>query len=308
MNTLARMVHLSKKANFLSCYLPLGRGLSTDKMFRTALFSSAAISVTCLLFILGSVFSMGYERLSLEFIFSSSTESGLSGGIFYQIIGTLILSVGAALIAAPFALSVGILSTYMLKGSPSKRAWLESGLYFLNATPSIVFGIFGYIIFVNYLGAGKSWLWGCIVMALMILPTVTISVIERLRTLPDDYIEVAKGLGLSDDQIITSTVIPFSFGGVLTGLVMGLARAAGETAPIMFTAAIFSGATIPSQISQSPVVAMPYHIFNLAQDIAGDSAAAGAWSTAFVLILQVLLLTAIAIPLRAKSHEEAKYD
>jgi phosphate transport system permease protein len=190
----------------------------------------------------------------------------------------------------------------------TQRAKTSLGLllYALNGVPSILFGILGLIVFVKYLGWGKSWLSGGILLGLMILPTVTVAMIERIKVLPDKYLEAARGLGLSQSQVVRSVILPQSIGGLVTGLLLGLARAAGETAPIMFTATIFSGATIPHGIVESPVLSLPYHIFILAQDSFEPSVNAKVWGTATVLLMMVFCLSSVALPLRLRLHEEAR--
>lgn len=179
-------------------------------------------------------------------------------------------------------------------------------LYVLNGVPSLLFGLFGFIVFVKFLGLGKSWLSGGILLGLMILPTVTAALIERIASIPRSYLEAAAGLGLSTPQMIWSVILPQASGGLVTGSLLGLARAAGETAPIMFTATIFAGATFPSGIKESPVLSLPYHIFILAQDSFDPSVGAKVWGTAVVLLALVGALSLIALPLRMRIHEEAR--
>ena len=177
----------------------------------------------------------------------------------------------------------------------------------LNGVPSILFGILGLIVFVKFLGWGKSWLSGGLLLGLMILPTVTVSLIERIKALPPAYVEAAVGLGLSRSQVVWSIVLPQSVGGLVTGLLLGLARAAGETAPIMFTATVFAGVTLPAGVRESPVLSLPYHIFILAQDSFDPAAAARVWGAAAVLLGVVFLLSAAALPVRLRVHEEARH-
>src|SRR5204863_4232064 len=120
--------------------------------------------------------------------------------------------------------------------------------------------------FMRFLGWGKSWLAGGLLLAVMILPTLALALAERIESLPGRYLEAAAGLGLSRSQIVWSVILPQSLSGLLSGTLLGLARAAGETAPILFTAAVFSGAGLPHGIRDNPVMALPYHIFVLAQD------------------------------------------
>src|SRR5690606_20832857 len=171
--------------------------------------------------------------------------------------------------------------------------------------PSILFGILGLIVFVKFLGWGKSWLSGGILLGMMVLPTVTGALVERIKVLPRKYIESAVGLGLKPSQVVRSVVLPQTVGGLITGLLLGLARAAGETAPIMFTATIFAGATLPGGVVESPVLSLPYHIFVLSQDSYDPGVAGKVWGTATVLLALVLVLSAIAIPMRLRVHEEA---
>src|SRR5690606_25177133 len=117
---------------------------------------------------------------------------------------------------------------------PARRI-LSLTLSILNGMPSILFGIFGMIVFVHGLEWGKSWLAGGIVLALMILPTVTVALAERMAALPPRYLEAAAGLGLSRSQVVRSVILPQTADGLITGSLLGVARAAGETAPIMFT-------------------------------------------------------------------------
>ncbi|MEP6811310.1 MAG: ABC transporter permease subunit, partial [Chthoniobacterales bacterium] len=185
------------------------------------------------------------------------------------------------------------------------RRQLGLFLYTLNGIPSIVFGIFGFVVFVKYLHWGKSWLVGGILLAIMILPTVTVALLERIKALPRKYTEAAAGLGLRPAQIVWSVILPQSWGGLITGSLLGLARAAGETAPIMFTATIFAGATFPTGVRESPVLSLPYHIFILAQDSFDPSVGSKLWGSALVLLGLVFLLSMIALPFRLHLHEEA---
>jgi len=171
--------------------------------------------------------------------------------------------------------------------------------------PSIVFGLFGFIVFVQGCGWGKSWLVGGIVLALSMLPTVALALIDRLKAIPAKYVEAAAGLGLSRTQIIWAVLLPQSWGGLLTGLFLGLARSAGETAPIMFTATIFAGATLPRGIHDSPVLSLSYHIFILAQDSFDPAVGAKLWGAALVLLALVFTLSLAALPSRLRLHEEA---
>ncbi len=257
--------------------------------------------------LLGLVFVIaqrGWPALNWSFFTEQIRQVGSQGGIFYNLIGTLILLGAALLISAPTATGLALVHSVFVRDERTRRR-LGLFLYTLNGIPSIVFGIFGFVVFVKFLGWGKSWLTGGILLALMILPTVTVALLERIKALPQKYVEAAAGLGLRQTQIIWSVILPQSWNGLTTGSLLGLARAAGETAPIMFTATIFAGATIPHGVKESPVLSLPYHIFILAQDSFDPAVGAKLWGSALVLLALVFLLSMLALLLRWRAHDEA---
>ncbi len=266
----------------------------------------AMIAVVVLLFILGAILVRGVPAVSWQFVTESIRLVGAAGGIFYNLIGTAILIVTAAAVCTPLAMGIALTHSVYIR-QPGVRHTLGLILYALNGVPSILFGILGLIVFVKGLGWGKSWLSGGILLGLMILPTVTVALIERIKVLPAKYIEAARGLGLSRSQTIRSVILPQSASGLVTGLLLGLARAAGETAPIMFTATIFAGATWPTGVRESPVLSLPYHIFILAQDSFDPAVGAKVWGAATILLLLVFLLSAVSLPMRLRIHEEARH-
>lgn len=266
----------------------------------------ALLSCGILFAIMAFVATRGFSALSWEFLTAQMEGVGASGGIWYNLIGTLILLGTALVVTVPLALGVALVHSVYL-GGHRHRNKLTLLLYILNGVPSILFGIVGMIVFVQLFGWGKSWLSGGFLLSIMILPTVSITLIERISAIPRKYLEAASGLGLRRSQIIRSVILPQSIGGLVTGLLLGLARAAGETAPIMFTATIFSGATVPTAIQESPVLSLPYHIFILAQDSFEPEVKARLWGTAFVLLLLVSILSLIALPARLKIHQEANH-
>ena len=276
-----------------------------DRLFPviTALCALSACSV--LAAILTAILVRGYSAISLTFFTEQIRLVGAEGGIFYNLVGTGILVLTALIVSCPIAIGLALVQSIYLKHRPKSRRTLTLLLYTLNGIPSILFGIFGLIVFVLLFGWGKSWLSGGILLGFMIIPTVAIALIESIESLPSRYLEAAAGLGLSESQVIWSVVLPQTRAGLFTGSLLGLARAAGETAPIMFTATIFAGATFPAGIKQSPVLSLPYHIFILAQDSFDRAVGAKLWGAALVLILVVLILSLIALPMRLRIHAEA---
>jgi phosphate transport system permease protein len=271
----------------------------------------AAIAALCALLAVGLLVGLvaviaqrGAPALSWSFFTEQIRLVGAAGGIFWNLVGTVILLASACAACTPLAVGLALLERVWLGGDRRRRA-LRLVLYTLNGVPSILFGLFGFIVLVQWCGWGKSWLAGGLVLALSMLPTVTIALIERLQAIPAKYVEAAAALGLSRAQIVWAVLLPQARGGLITGTLLGLARAAGETAPIMFTATIFAGATFPTAIKDSPVLTLPYHIFILAQDSFDPAVGSKLWGAALVLLGLVFALSLLALPGRFRQHEEA---
>lgn len=249
----------------------------------------------------------GAGALSPAFFTEETREAGAAGGILWQIAGTLILVATAALVALPFATALGITRAWLL--DPRGRAARALGfvLQILNSVPSILLGILGLVIFTRLFDWGKSWLAGGILLGIMIVPTAAIMLAHRIESLPRDQLDAAAGLGLRRGHIIRAIILPQSAAALLSGMLLGLARAAGETAPILFVAAVFSGATVPAGIREQPILALPYHIFVLAQDSFHDATRENLWGAALVLVALVSLPALLAIPLRHKLHNSADH-
>jgi phosphate transport system permease protein len=273
----------------------------------TLIAGAAAVAAVSIFFaILGIVVVRGFEALSWSFLTEEMRAAGGEGGILYQIVGTLILVITATLVAVPLAAGAGIWLV-MYAGGRARKSF-EATLHAVNGIPSIVFGLIGFAFFFELLELEKSWLAGGMLLALMILPTLVVAFVEKLRAIPRDIIEAAFALGLRRGDVVRTVLLPQGASGLVTGTLLGVARAAGETAPIMFTAAIFAGATVPRAIADSPVLALPYHIFVLAQDSFDSNMRLAMWGTAAVLVLLVTCASALAIPLRLKIAEEASSD
>jgi phosphate transport system permease protein len=273
--------------------------------FRLATALCAALACGILAWLVFAIAQRGWPAISWSFFTEQIRLVGASGGIFYNLVGSGILLLTAFAVSAPVAIALALLHGVYLPEGRRKRL-LETLLHVLNGMPSIVCGIFGLIVFVQFLGWGKSWLSGGILLGFIMLPMVTVALMERIAGLPSRYVEAAAGLGLRQSQIIWSVIMPPSLSGLVTGSLLGLARIAGEIAPIMFTATIFAGATLPHAIKESPVLSLPYHIFILAQDSFDPAVGSKVWGTALVMLGMVFALSLIALPARLKIHEEAR--
>lgn len=275
-----------------------------DGLFALGAFAAAGLSLGLFLVGLGLIAHRGGQVLSLAFVTRPMTEGGLSGGIADQIAGTAMLLITMLAIVLPLSMAVALWHRVYLTGRAHQL--LTTALYAANGIPSVIFGIFGFWLFVLRLGWGKSWLAGGLLLAMMVLPMTALTLSEGMRRIPADYLQQAEALGLARSAVIWSVLIPQSLASFVSGILLGLARAAGETAPIMFTATVFSGASWPRGIRESPVLSLPYHIFNLAQDSYHPQALRQAWGAACVLIAICVGLNLLALPCRLRLHEEAR--
>lgn len=261
--------------------------------------------IVALLFsILAIMFLKGLPAMHGGFLFDESRDFGRTGGVFYQSAGTLLLMGVAVLWSLPVALGSVLFQTEYLESGKFKN-FLTQLTYILNATPTILFGLVGYLFFGVYLKAGVSWVTGSLILAVMILPTLQVSIREAVEALPEKYREAGMALGLSRPAQIWCIVLPQSFYGIVTGVLLGLARAAGETAAIMFTATTFSGIQFPQSFSD-PVPTLQTHILVLAQEAANPESIAQAWGAGLVLLGLVFLLTLAAWGFRTRMVMESE--
>lgn len=267
----------------------------------------AFIAVSVLVLLVLVLVHRGLPALSWSFLSEPMQQAGAAGGVRHNILGTLILLVTAFVVCTPIATGLALTQAVYLRRESARRR-LATFLTLFNAVPSILFGLFGLLVFVHFLGWGKSWLIGGLLLGLMMLPTVAVSLATRIQALPRARLDAAAALGLRPSQIVRSVILPQAIGGLFTGSLLGLARAAGETAPILFTATVFAGATLPHGIRDNPVLTLPYHIFVLAQDTYNPDAAARVWTAALVLLGIVAGLSLATLPARLRAHEEARHD
>jgi phosphate transport system permease protein len=287
-------MYLPEKSNRLKP----SRRISQSIMFN--LFRlSAVINGAALVVVVGFLISKGWRAINWTFLTQMPTDSMTKGGILPCIVGTLIISLGSIAIALPIGVASAIyLNEYARPGRLVR--FLRLGINNLAGVPSVVFGLFGLSLFVVWMGFGVSILSGCLTLAAMTLPVIIGTAEEALRSVPDTYREASQGLGATKWQTIYRVVLPAALPGILTGAILGISRTAGETAPIMFTAAVFYTPSLPSSIFDK-IMALPYHIYVLAT--AGtniEKTRPLQYGTALVLIALVLGLNLIAIIYRTR--------
>ncbi len=248
----------------------------------------------------------GISVISWEFLTSMPVDSMTKGGIFPAIVGTFYLSFGAIIVAFPLGVAAGIYMSEYAKEGIILRI-IRIGINNLAGVPSVVFGLFGLALFVVYFKFGSSILSGSLTLGFLILPTIIAASEEALKSVPPTFREASLALGVSKISTILKVVLPSALPGILTGSILGIARAAGETAPIMFTAAAFYTAKLPSSIFDE-VMALPYHIYVLAT--AGtniEKTRPIQYGTALILLILILCINMVAILIRFQIRRKRKW-
>ncbi|MDD3233294.1 MAG: phosphate ABC transporter permease PstA [Candidatus Methanomethylophilus sp.] len=265
----------------------------------------AAIAVFVMLLlavIIGYVVINGAPALSWSFLTEFPRAGGTAGGIYPAIVGTLELLAGTALIALPVGVLAGTyLAEYAGDGKISRL--IRDAVDVLNGTPSVVFGLFGLAALVTWLGLGISLLAGCVTLALMVLPVIIRTTQEAVRQVPPELREASRALGATKAQTVFHVVLPAALSGIVTGAVLSLGRAAGETAPIMFTATVVIESKLGNSILD-PVMALPYHLYYLASEGRADPSMM--YGTALVLLIIVLGMFAVATAIRIRSERRSR--
>ena len=273
----------------------MNRNLAQKLGFAFLTLSTAAV-VLPILVVVGIIFVEGARAISWEFILAMPYEGMKEGGIFPAIVGTLLLTLGTALCAIP----VGVGGTIYL-AEYAKDTWMTRAIRLaivnLAGIPSIVYGLFGLGMFVLFLHMGTSIVAGVLTLAIMTLPVIISTSEEALRAVPVEFRTVSASLGGTRWQGIRYIVLPQALPGIITGIILGLLRAAGETAPILFTVAAFYLPRLP----QSPfdqVMALPYHLYVISTQVPGMPMSVQ-YGTALVLLILVLSMNIGATIIRS---------
>ncbi len=252
------------------------------------------------------IFLKGFKVMSLSFLLESPIRGMTKGGIFPAIVGTFLLSTGAIV----FALPLGILAAIYLKEYARAKRWvrvIRIGINNLAGVPSVVFGLFGLTIFVKFFGFGVSVLSGSLTLGILILPVIIRASEEAISSVPLSFKEASFALGATKWQTMKKVVLPTALPGILTGAILSLGRAAGETAPILFTAATFYTRHLPDSIFDE-VMALPYHIYALiTEGTKPELQVPIAYGTALVLLLLVFLINFVAIVIRSRVRKKRKW-
>ena len=263
------------------------------------------IVIMIIMIIMYDIISKGIGKISWTFISAMPRNGMTEGGIFPAIVGTFLVTVITALLAVPLGMGCAVYLNEYAKDSKSTRL-IRMSIRNLSGVPSIVYGLFGVVIFVQLMNLGTCVLAAGFTLGLMTLPWTITASEEALKNVPQSYRDGSLALGATKWQSIRTNVLPYAVPGMLTGTILGLARAAGETAPILFTGAAFFLPFLPKSIFDQ-FMALPYHLYIMAtQHHAIEEVRPIAYGTALVLIGMVFTMNLFAIILRHKLRKIKK--
>lgn len=268
----------------------------TQKLAVALITAVAAVVIVPIFLVIAFIIVQGLPTVSWEFI-TQPPENGMTqGGIAPALLGTVYLTFGTAVAAIPIGIGAAI---YLAEYASENRLTRIIRLAIVNLAgiPSIVYGLFGLGAFVLFLNYGTSILAGSLTLGLMTLPVVISTAEEAISAVPREFRVVSLSLGATRWQTIRHQVLPHAVPGIITGVILGLGRAAGETAPILFTVAAFYLPDLPKSIFDQ-TMALPYHLFVIATQVPGMPLSVQ-YGTALILLLIVLSLTLIATIIRS---------
>ncbi|KXG75952.1 phosphate ABC transporter permease PstA [Thermotalea metallivorans] len=272
-----------------------------EKLWYFFIYLSALFTLIALLSIIGYILMNGAKHIHWEFFVKEPSSMGREGGIFSIIVGTLYLTLVSIVIATPIGVAGAIYLTEYAKENRLVRI-IRFGTETLAGIPSIIFGLFGFVFFVVFLGFRWSILSGGLTLAMMILPTLLRATEESLKTVPQSYREGSLALGATKWQTIMKVVLPSSVSGILTGLILGIGRAVGETAAVMLTAGSSLG--LPKSI-MDPARTMSVHLYLLASEGLSKEKT---FATATVLVIFVVIINCFANILANKYMKKTKVE
>jgi len=264
----------------------------------------ALLTVVPIVMIVVYIYAQGLPGISLEFLTAMPRDGMRAGGILPAIIGTFWLTLGTALIAVP----LGVGAAVYLSEYASDNRWtrlIRVAIINLAGIPSVVYGLFGLGLFVLFLQFGTSILAGSLTLAIMTIPVIISTSEEALRAVPSSFRVVSVSLGGTKWQTIRKVVLPQALPGIITGVILGLERAAGETAPILFTVASFFLPRLPTSIFNS-TMALPYHLFVISTQVPGMPIQIQ-YGTAVVLLTFVLGMNLIATVIRSRARAKRQW-
>ena len=246
----------------------------------------------------------GAPAISWDFLFSMPRDGMRAGGIFPASIGTICLVVGSIAFSLPIGVMAAIYLSEYSRDNLLTRI-IKLAIVNLSGVPSVIFGLFGLALFVVFLGFGASLLAGSLTLGIMVLPIIIAASRVALESVPQSFREVSLSLGASKWQTIRHIVLPNAIPGIMTGTILEIGRAAGETAPILFTVAAFYLPQLPQSIFDQ-AMALPYHLYVISTQVP-NVAESIRYGTALVLLALVLSVNLVAIIIRYKLRKNKKW-
>ena len=268
------------------------------------LFISTLLIIIPVGMIVVIIIQKGLPAISWEFLMEVPKKGMRAGGIFPAIVGTIYLVFGSILFALPIGVMAAIYLSEYAKDNMLTRM-IKLAIVNLAGVPSVVYGLFGLALFVGFFKFGASILAGSLTLAIMILPIIITASREALESVPQSFREVSLSLGASKWQTIRHIVLPNATSGIITGTILGIGRAAGETAPILFTVAAFYLPKLPKSIFDQ-AMALPYHLYVISTQVPNVNEKIR-YGTALVLLFIVLVMNLVAIFIRYKFRKNKKW-
>lgn len=268
------------------------------------LFLATLLIVAPVGLIIVIIIQKGLPAINWQFLTDIPRQGMRAGGVFPAIVGTVYLVSGAIVFALPIGLMAAIYLSEYAKDNFLTRM-IKLAIVNLAGVPSVVYGLFGLALFVVFFKFGASILSGSLTLGIMILPIIITASREALESVPYHFREVSRSLGASKWQTIRHIVLPNAIPGILTGTILGLGRAAGETAPILFTVAAFYLPRLPRSIFDQ-AMALPYHLYVISTQVPNVDEKIR-YGTALVLVVMVLFMNLVAIIIRYKFRKKKKW-
>jgi phosphate transport system permease protein len=276
----------------------------TEKIAFFFLFLATLLIVVPVGLIIIIIIQKGLPAINWQFLTDIPRQGMRAGGIFPAIIGTIYLVLGAIIFALPIGLLAAVYLSEYAKNNILTRI-IKLAIVNLAGVPSVVYGLFGLALFVVFFKFGASILSGSLTLGIMILPIIVTASREALESVPNSFREVSLSLGASKWQTIRHIVLPNAIPGILTGTILGLGRAAGETAPILFTVAAFYIPRLPKSIFNQ-AMALPYHLYVISTQVPNVDEKIR-YGTALVLLTLVLFMNLVAIIIRYQFRKKKKW-
>lgn len=272
-----------------------------EKIFENIIKAIGIISILPVFLIIGYIIYKGIPAISCEFLTEMPRNGMREGGIFPAIIGTIYLTIGTIVVSVPFGIFTGIYLVEYAKDNLLTRI-INLTIINLAGIPSIIYGLFGMALFVIFLGFGVSIISGSLTLGIMCLPVIITSTRESLLAIPNHLREASLALGATKWETITKVVLPAALPGILTGVILSISRAAGETAPIMFTAVAFYLPFLP-ETPWDQVMALPYHLYVISTQVP-NMPVSYMNGTLFVLVVITISFNLIGAVIRQKFNNK----